>query len=156
VLGKLRRSKPVVWIRTCAELYGIAQLVGAVSGSILLAGVFWALAEVFLSLSVAPKILLSAGVFGVALTVTFAILKVALQRNVSNNQEFFVPQQEVGGVRGSRYYQNQPIYMPDIVRELASGIHKGKAPVLIELVFENCQIHGPAMLKPLHGDTNAP
>jgi len=59
-------------------------------------------------------------------------------------------------VRGSRYYQNQPIYMPDIVRELAAGIHKGKAPVLIELVFENCQIHGPAMLKPLHGDTNAP
>jgi hypothetical protein len=71
-------------------------------------------------------------------------------------QEFFTPQKEVGGVRGSRYYQNEPIYMPDILRELAAGTHKGKGPVLQRLTFEDCQIHGPAMLKPVPGDTNPP
>jgi hypothetical protein len=46
--------------------------------------------------------------------------------------------------------------MPDIVRELATQIHKGKGPVLQELTFEGCQIYGPAMLKPLAATTNAP
>ena len=39
------------------------------------------------------------------------------------------------------------VYFPDIVRELATHIHKGKGVILVELTFEACQIHGPAMIK---------
>ena len=60
-------------------------------------------------------------------------------------QEFFALQREVGSVLGSRYYKGEPISFPDIVRELATQIHKGKGVILVELTFEGCQIYGPAI-----------
>ncbi len=76
----LWNSKPVRYIRACAEVYGIYQLLVGGGSALVGWGATWALVETFLNSSLVPKITLSAGMSLLTLALGLAALRYTSKR----------------------------------------------------------------------------
>ncbi len=155
------------WVRGLSDVATLIQLAGSVGGATVLAILIPAVLQAVLGLPVALRVALGIGIFFVALAVILAVLKAVLERGASNaagdapvppprDSASEAPSKPYPPIRDDelhkKLFEKRTVYIADFARkfvemDLVDNIDLlSNALVIRGRTFEDCRIHGPAVL----------